>query len=193
MSFKALFTAAALALSAMAVTTIATPAAAQATDPVKLDLTARVLGNLKIVDVMARAGAQTLLADETIKTFTPTEQNRLVQFYTDGLHAQEGALNRKLAASCADQFTVDELKVLVRLSQIKYIQQLVAQGGDPSLVADPSTMSADDKAVYDQYSNSDLVPRLASNLNFDIIKPDLEAITIQAITDFLAWRAQQPA
>ncbi|ESQ92979.1 hypothetical protein ABAC460_01640 [Asticcacaulis sp. AC460] len=193
MSFKALFTAAALALSAMAVTTIATPAAAQATDPVKLDLTARVLGNLKIVDVMARAGAQTLLADETIKSFTPTEQNRLVQFYTDGLHAEESALNRKLAASCADDFTADELKVLLRLSQIKYIQQLVAQGGDPSINADPSTMSADDKAVYDQYSNSDLVTRLADNLDFDAIKPDLEAITLQAVTDFLAWRAQQPA
>ncbi|EGF92541.1 hypothetical protein ABI_09780 [Asticcacaulis biprosthecium C19] len=193
MSYKAVITAIALAVSSVTMAASPAVAIAQQVDAAKLDITARIIGNLKVVNVMARAGTQTLLADETIKSFTPVEQTRLVKFYTDGLYAQETALNRKLAASCADKFTMDELKVLLRLTQIRYVQQLVAQGGDPSLTADPSTMTADDRAIYDQYANSDLVPRLAQHLDFGVITPDLEAITLQAITDFIAWRAEQPA
>jgi hypothetical protein len=190
---KAVLTSLALVIAPMSAGLAAAPAAAQATDPARLQITTQVIGNLKVVDVMARAGAQALLADETVKTFTKVEQDRLVKFYIDGLHAQEADLNRKLATSCANEFTMDELKVLLRLSQIKYIQQLVAQGGDSSLTADPATMTADDKAFYDQYADSDIVTRLADKMNFDIIKPELEAITLKAFTDFLAWRAEQPA
>ncbi|ESQ77154.1 hypothetical protein [Asticcacaulis sp. AC402] len=192
-SLKVLLAASALMVAPLAAVIVAAPASAQTSDLAKLQITTQVIGNLKIVDVMARAGAQTLLADETVKTLTQPEQDRLVSFYTDGLYAQESVLNEKLATSCTEAFTMEELKVLLRLSQINYIQQLVAQGGDPSLTADPATMTAADRTFYDQYADSDIVMRLASKINFDVIKPELEAITLKAFTDFLAWRAHLPA
>ncbi|HVZ30154.1 MAG TPA: hypothetical protein VG839_07145, partial [Asticcacaulis sp.] len=153
--FAPVLLAAGLALAAVpALLPVAADAQVLADSPAKVQAVETILGNLKVYDVLVHVGQKSLLESPDAANYTPAQKAQLSQLFASAMAKRRTVLVHKLAMSCRSDYTLDQLNNLTQLSKIKYIQDLVAQGGDPSLIADAGSLTVADQDVVQTVGNA---------------------------------------
>ncbi len=152
-----------------------------ASDPAKLRVTQGIVTNLKLYELMVRVGQKTLAETPETASYTPDRKAALAQAFNDAMAKRRAGMIQKLAAGTRGDFSLEQLNNLTTLSKIKYVQDLIAQGADPSLVADAGTMTVAEQNLIQTLGNEAYVSTFfTQGLNFDVIKGDITDATLEA-------------
>jgi hypothetical protein len=167
----------------------AAPAAAEsvvsAPIPEKVAIGEQIITNLQMVPIMTLGAKKGLLAQPSIQAHTPADRDRLLALVDQEMQKSSGAIVHALAEGNVDRFTITQLNDILALSKIKFIQDTVLSGADPSLVTpDPSSMTPEEKALFIRSNNSPHVNDFLANFNFEPAKPAALAALRAA---FQAW------
>lgn len=191
MTMKRLFTPLLLAAGlSMTAAPALIPAAAQAqtviaSDPARLQKVEGIMTNLKLYEVMVHMGQKTLVESPGSASYTSAQKAQLAQYFSDAMAKRRTVLIHKLAVGTRGDFSADQLDNLVALSKVKYVQDLVAQGADPSQVADASSMTVADQNLVQTVGNAPYVGDFFTKaINYDVIKDDVVAATLEAYKAF---------
>jgi hypothetical protein len=165
------------------------PAVAAATAEVGTVATIeQIYSNLGVVDVMKLSMQQSLINAPSMSNFTSAQKAKLVEITGTVMDEQRPALLHKLAVANKGDLTPPQLQVILKISKIKYIQDAIAHGADPSRVADPKTMTAEESTFLDSVEKEQyILDFLQRSANFDSVKPDMEAISTTVVERFVAW------
>lgn len=166
------------------------PAAAQAqtsaqtvivSDPARLQVTESIMTNLKLYEIMVHVGQKTLLESNDVASYSAAQKTQLTQAFADAMAKRRGSVIRKLAAGVRGDFSMEQLNNLNALSRIKYVQDLIAQGADPTLVADAGSMSTADQTFIQSIGNAPYVTDFFTKaIDYNVIKDDVIAATVDA-------------
>ncbi|MDV6331783.1 hypothetical protein [Asticcacaulis sp. 201] len=151
-----------------------------------------IYSNLGVVDVMKLSMQQALINAPSMSNFTSAQKAKLVEITGTVIDEQRPALLHKLAIANRGDLTPPQLQVILKISKIRYIQDAIAHGADPSRVADPKTMTAEESAFLDSVEKEQyILDFLQRSANFDTVKPDMEAISTTIIERFVTWLSTQ--
>lgn len=152
----------------------------------------QIYSNLGVVDVMKLSMQQALINAPSMSNFTSAQKLKLAEITGIVIGEQRPTLLHKLAVANTGDLTAAQLQVILKISKIKYIQDAIAQGADPSRVADPKTMTAEESAFLDSVEKEQyILDFLEHSANFDAVKPDMEAISTTIIERFVTWLSTQ--
>jgi hypothetical protein len=166
------------------------PAAAQAqtviaSDPARLRAVEGIMTNLKLYEVMVHMGQKTLVESPDAANYTPAQKAQLAQYFADAMAKRRTVLIHKLAVGTRGDYSMDQLNNLLALSKVKYVQDLVAQGADPSQFADASSMTVADQNLVQAVGNQPYVGDFFTKaIDYDVIKDDIVAATLETYKAF---------
>ncbi len=168
----------------------ATPAAASAHDPAKVAVVEQIMTNLKIVDVMKAGAEQGTRAQEA--NLPEADMQQLISLLDDELDKRRSDLVHAIAADNCDRFTLDQLGNILTLSKIKYVQDMVMHGADPSTpLPDAASMTADEQKTVDTLGNEAYVGDFLQNANVDASTPIIAQATVTAFSRFQALKGNK--
>lgn len=173
--FATAFLAAGLVLTTAPAALAADPAPlAIASDPAKLRAAEGIMTNLKLYDLMVSAGQKALAENPDAASYTPAQKTQLAQAFADAMAKRRTSIVHKLAAGCRGDYTTDQLNNLTALSKVKYVQDLIFQGADPSHVADAGSMTVAEQTLLQKIGNETYVNAFfAQALDLTVVKDDV--------------------
>jgi hypothetical protein len=154
-------------------------------DPARLQVTESIMTNLGLYEIMVHVGQKELLDSPAAANYTPTQKAQLAQYFAAAMAPRRTQLIHKLAASVRGDFSLDQLNSLQALSRVKYVQDLVAQGADPNMVADASSLTVADQNLVQSVGNQPFVSDFFTKaINYNVLKDDVVAATLEAYKAF---------
>lgn len=154
-------------------------------DPARLQVTENIMTNLGLYNVMVHVGQKELLNSATAASYTPAQKAQLAKDFADAMAARRGQMIHKLAAGVRGDFSLEQLNNLQALSRVKYVQDLVAQGADPNMPADASSMSVADQNLVQSVGNQPYVNDFFTKaIDYNVLKDDVVAATLDAYKAF---------
>jgi len=187
--FKPIVLAAALAFAAAApalAQTAPADATAPAPDAASVVVAEQVITNLGMFDIMVYGYDQGVRESEDFNDLTADQKERYIAIFNLRVDAERPALVHKLALNAASRVTRDEMTDMLALSKIGYLKAIIKASAEGTPDPDPDMMSADEKKLFDQFSNADFVSRFLDGVDVNLIGDDVIRIGADAYTAFLA-------
>lgn len=161
-------------------------------DPEKLALGAQIFANLRMIDI-AFAGVKIGMSqDPDVQKLPPAEQQRLIDLVHEEILARKDNILNEEAEANVDRFTVDQLKIILSLSQIKYLQDMVMAGAGLGPAPDPSTLTPAQQTLLNTYGNAAFVGDFLENTNMEPLKAELAVAIRSAVARFTGSPAAAP-
>ncbi|ESQ77153.1 hypothetical protein [Asticcacaulis sp. AC402] len=93
----------------------------------------QIITNLKMFDLLMFGGRKGLIGTPEIAALPKTDQAGLIALFNAEMELRRAGVIDALVAANFERLSATQLDQLVQLSNIKYTQDLVLAGGDPSL------------------------------------------------------------
>jgi len=163
----------------------AAPAAAAPVDAAKVDIGIQIVRELKFIDILILGGQKGMRQNPEFASTPASDWARLDALFAEEMHKRGDTIIRKMAEANVGAYSTDDLNHVLALAKIKYVQDLVLQGADSSLVTpDFDGMTAAEKATFDTYSNDPAVTQFLSGFTFGSISGDISDAVIAALTRY---------
>lgn len=170
------------AATAADIPTTAIPAA----DPVRVDLVERIVVNLGLYNIMVYAGDITLLENASTAPYTAEQKEHLRSLFDARMLAGRQDMIHKIAAGNVGAYSADQLKIILAISQIRYIQDSVWKGANPAFAPDERTITPNDIATLNAAGDAPYVGAFLRSVSIAPVVPDVTAITSSAYQAFLS-------
>ena len=185
--FNRLVLAAALAFAAVTPVYAQTaPAAATAPDSVTVSMAEQAITNLGLIDVMIHGFDKGVREGSDFNDLTADQKEGFIVVFHQHIDAERPALIHKLALNVATKVSREEMTNMLALSKIGYLKAVIMASANDSTEPDPTMMSADEKAVFDRFSDADFVGRFLDGVDVNLIGDDMVRIGGEAYTAFEA-------
>lgn len=184
--------AAALCLAPVAVHAGTDPAAATAPAAAKVAIVEQIYTNLGVLDILSQTIVKSATTGDDAENLSDAERAKIGSLIEDGLAAHKAGLVHKLALANADSCTVDQLNVILKMSKIRYLHDLIAEGAEVGPPADAGSMTADEATFFNAHSNDVYIGTFLEKVgNIAPIQPDIDTIIGDAARQFVTWDATQ--
>lgn len=164
----------------------AVPAAAEA-PAAKVARTRQIITQLKLYDLLMFGARKGLLSRPEFAEKPKSDHDRLVALLTEEMEARRAVAIDAMAAANADRFSVEQLDQLVQVSKIKYLQDMVLAGGDPSLATpNEAGMTEAERALFYEVMSQPWVGDFFTTFNYNAASPFITSAGEAAMARYYA-------
>lgn len=135
-------------------------------DPARLQISLQIVENLKLMDLITHGARMAISSEPALQSLTESQKSQMSTLMIEELEKSRPDLTRLMAASAVGTLTVDQLNDILVLSKIKFMQQSVLAGADPSVTPDPTTMTPEEKANMDRLGSQPYVTQYFANIDY---------------------------
>jgi hypothetical protein len=161
-----------------------TPAAEH--DPEKVAVGTEIMANLQFVEIAVAGARIAITEDKDFQQLPQANRQRLAALIEEEIRARKDIINREMAGANVDRFTVDQLRVILSLSRIKFIQAVVLHGAGLVPEPDPATMTPAEQALIEANGDQPYVLDFFKNIDMDPLGEQVGIAIHNAFTRYMA-------
>jgi len=161
-----------------------TPAAEH--DPEKVAIGAEIMDNLKLIEIAVVGVKMGMGQDPEFLKMPEADRARLTKLVEEEVRARKDVIDREMAEANVDRFTIDQLNVILRLSQTKVMQGMVLYGAGLAPKPDINSASPAGQSLIATYGNEPYVSDFLDHTDFSPLAAEMRIALQAAVARFQA-------
>ena len=158
-------------------------------DPEKVAIGTQIFETIRLVEIATAGVKQGMSQDADFQKLSDADRQRFTKLVEEEILARKDIMDREMAEANVDRFTVDQLKVILRLAQLPLVQAMIMHGAGLAPEPTTTTMTADDQAVLAKYGEAPYVADFFEHTDFSPEAAELQIAVQNAFARFKATSA----
>ena len=155
-------------------------------DPAKVAIGAEIMDNLKLIEIAVVGVKMGMAQDPEFQKMPEADRARLTKLVEEEVRARKDVIDREMAEANVDRFTIDQLNIILRLSQTKVMQDMVLYGAGLAPKPDINSAPAADQALIATYGNEPYVSDFLDHTDFSPLAAEMRIALQAAVARFQA-------
>ncbi len=155
-------------------------------DPAKVAIGAEIMDNLQLIEVAVVGVKMGMAQDPEFQKLPEANRARLTKLVEEEVRARKDIIDSKMAEANVDRFTIAQLKIILRLSQTKVMQDMVLYGAGLAPKPDINSAPAADQALIATYGNEPYVSDFLDHTDFSPLAAEMRIAVQAAVARFQA-------
>ena len=156
-------------------------------DPAKVDIGVKIFREIHFLEILTMGAKQGLMENPEVAGLAAPERDKLFALLDEEMQKREATMARKLAAANVGPYTLAELNDILTVVKIKYVQEIIMQGADPTRPnPDPAMMTPAEQAVVAKIDQMPYVTKFLGDFAFGDISTDISEAVAAAVERYVA-------
>ncbi len=181
-----------LAGAAIAMPVMAQAPSAAPAEAARMAIALQIVQNLRLYNILAFVAKAELTKDDGFMSLPQGDRDRVYALVNAEMNLRRTAIESKLATASAGAYTAGQLKDVLTIARLKFMQDRLMSGVNPNLPRPEETdMNSADKATYDAYSRKPHVVDFFEKLQLGPASEDMSAAVSAAYQRYSAEAAKE--
>ena len=155
-------------------------------DPEKVAIGAEIFDNLKLIDIAVVGVRTSFNQDPNFQALPVADRLRLEKLLEEEVRARRDIIEQEMAEANVDRFTLDQLHIILRLSQTTFLQAVVLHTAGLGPEPDVNSMTPAEKTLIAAYGGSAFLSDFLEHTDFTPLRAEVGIAVQNAFARFQA-------